>query len=135
MVLDPPEAGLRIGVAESEPVEPIRRPFTARVVTVFLFFGGLWAVANPIVLAVVSKGLCCICFPMFLETIWGVAAVVRAVQILFSRGRPKAPVVLVLIQMYLGGALDLPNTVLGVLNLLMLCAPRSRAYFRNEWGE
>jgi hypothetical protein len=124
-----------VGIAEEASQVIPRKPFTARLVAFFLFVGGLCAIANPIVLAILSNGLCCYCLPMFFEVIWGVAAVIRGGQLLFARRRQSAPVVMVLFQMYLGGALDLPNSLLGILNLLMLCAPKSRAYFRNEWGE
>jgi len=32
------------------------------------------------------------------------------------------------------GAFDLGNTLLGFLNVLLLCAPAARRYYRNEWG-
>jgi hypothetical protein len=134
VVLDPPDAGLRVGVAVEEPKVVLPRPFQARLVGVFLFLGGLVAIANPIAMSAFSGGLCCVCLPMFLEMIWGVVAVIRGLQILFVY-RPRSPVILVIIQIHLCGAFDLVNTLLGIFNLLMLCAPRARAYFRNEWGE
>ena len=39
--------------------------------------------------------------------------------------------VAVLTQVLLSGAFDLVNTTLGVLNVLLICFPESRAYYRN----
>jgi hypothetical protein len=138
VVLDPPEGGVRIGLRapEARPDEaPVPRPFAARLVAVFLIAGGVWAFVNVIGFLVVSQGLCCLWLPMFLELPWGVAAVVRGGQLLFLPGRPRTPVIMVLLQMHLCFAFDVVNTLLGFFNLLMLCAPKARAYFRNEWGE
>jgi hypothetical protein len=72
---------------------------------------------------------------MLPELPWGVAAVVRGGQLLFARGRPRVPAVVVMLQVFTCGAFDLGNTLLGVLNVLFVCSPAARRYYRNEWGE
>jgi len=97
--------------------------------------GGVWAFIHPIGLIVYLQGACCFWPFLALEPIWGVVAMVRGFQIFFARPRPRIPLFLVLSQIHLSGCFDLANCLLGVLNLLMLCAPNTRRYFRNEWGE
>jgi len=108
------------------------RPFQVRLVAFFLVLGGLWAWVHVIGLLVWSKGACCFCPGMPAEMVWGVAAMVRGVQLLLTRRRPRPPTILVLTQVLLSGALDLVNAMLGVLNVLLICFPESRAYYRNE---
>ena len=72
---------------------------------------------------------------MILEIGWGVTALVRGAMLLFTRTRPRAPAVLLMLQILISSAaFDLVNTLLGVFNVLFVCAPSSRQYYRNEWG-
>jgi hypothetical protein len=135
VVLDPPEPGVRVGlpVPDPRPDElPPPRPFKVRLVAVFLVLGGLWAWVHVIGLAVWSKGGCCFWPGMLAELVWGVAAVARGIQLLMTARRLRPPTILVLSQVLLSGAFDLVNTTLGVLSVLLICFPESRAYYRTE---
>lgn len=48
---------------------------------------------------------------------------------------PSANALTVCLQLLTCGGFDPVNTFLGVLTVLLICAPKSRGYFRNEWGE
>jgi hypothetical protein len=138
VVLDPPEPGLRIGLPASEPrsrPEPVRKPWQARLVAVFLIFGGIWAFVHVIGFIVISKAVCCFWPGMLAELVWALAAIVRGGQLLIARGRPRVPAIVVMLQVFTCGAFDLGNTLLGVLNVLLVCSPAARRYYRNEWGE
>jgi hypothetical protein len=138
VVLEPPEAGVRIGVPATEPEpkpEPIRKPWQARFVAFFLLVGGIWAFVHVSLFAFKTNALCCAWPGMALEIGWGVTALIRGAMLLFTRTRPRAPAVLLLLQVLIASAaFDLVNTLLGVFNVLFVCAPSSRRYYRNEWG-
>jgi hypothetical protein len=137
VVLEPPEAGLRVGVPVAEPKDPpAPKPWQARLVASFLLVGGVWAFVHVVAFVVKLNGLCCLWPGMLLEAGWGVVALVRGAMLLFAGGRPRAPAIVVILQVLIGsGAFDLVNTLLGVLNVLLICAPASRRYYRSEWGE
>jgi hypothetical protein len=137
VVLEPPEGGLRVGEPVREPKPPAPpKPWQARFVAAFLLLGGVWAFVHVITLVVKMNGLCCLWPGMLLELGWGVAALVRGSMLLFAGDRPRAPAVVVILQILIGSAaFDLVNAFLGVLNALLICAPASRRYYRNEWGE
>jgi hypothetical protein len=135
--LEPPEHGVRVGEPVLEPREPPPpKPWQARFVAAFLLTGGMWAFVHVIVLSVKTGGVCCLWPGIILEVGWGVAALARGGILVAPRDRPRAPAVVVILQVLIGsGAFELVNTLLGVLNVLLVCAPASRRYYRNEWGE
>jgi hypothetical protein len=138
VVLDPPEPGVRVGLPVPDPPPErvrIRKPWQARLVALFLIAGGVWAFVHVIGFLVISKAVCCFWPGMMPELPWGVAAVVRGGQLLVARGRPRVPAVVVILQVFTCGAFDLVNTLVGVLNVLLVCSPAARRYYRNEWGE
>jgi hypothetical protein len=136
VVLDPPEPGLRVGLPAPDALrEPVRKPWQARLVALFLIGGGVWAFVHVIGFIVISKAACCFWPGMLAELPWAVAAIVRGGQLLVARGRPRVPAIVVMLQVFACGAFDLGNTLLGCLNVLLACAPAARRYYRNEWGE
>jgi hypothetical protein len=135
VVLEPPEPGVRIGIPHDEQLTPTSRPIATRLVAVLMIGGGVWAFVHVIGFTIRSGGLCCFWPLMFLELPWGIAAIVRGGQLLMTRGRPRVPAIIVCLQLLTCGGFDLVNTFLGVLNVLLICAPKSRGYFRNEWGD
>jgi hypothetical protein len=129
---------VRIGLPLADPPPaptPVSRPWQARLVAQFLIAGGLWAFVHVIGFLVLSKAVCCFWPGMLPELPWGVAAVARGGQLLVARDRPRVPAVVVGLQLLTCGAFDLVNTLLGVLNVLLICSPAARRYYRNEWGE
>ena len=135
VILDPPEAGVRVGLSVREPHPddlPPPRPFQATLVALFLVAGGVWAWVHVIGLVVWSKGGCCFWPPMLVELVWGVAAVVRGTHLLMTDRRPRPPTILVLTQALLSGALDLVSAGLGVLSVLLICLPEARGYYRDH---
>jgi hypothetical protein len=138
VVLEPPEAGVRIGLPAADPPAeraPAKKPWQARVVALLLIVGGVWAFVHVIGFIVISKVVCCFWPGMIAELPWAVAAIVRRGQLLLARGRPRAPAIVVTLQVFTCGAFDLGNTLLGFLNVLLVCAPVACRYYRNEWGE
>jgi hypothetical protein len=138
VVLEPPDPGVRVGLPVADPPPertPIQRPWQARFVAVFLILGGVWAFVHVIGFLLISNAACCLWPGMLAELPWGVTAIVRGCQLLFARGRPRAPAVVVGLQVLTCGAFDLVNTLLGVLNILLICSPAARAYYRTEWGD
>jgi hypothetical protein len=137
VVLEPPELEVRVGEPVREPKPPPPpKPWQARLVGFFLLLGGVWAFVHLTLFVVKLNGLCCLWPGMILEVGWGVTALVRGAMLLFGGGRPRAPAVIVILQVLIGSAaFDLVNTLLGVINVLLVCAPASRRYYRNEWGE
>jgi hypothetical protein len=134
VVLDPPEAGVRIGlpVADPRPDDQPTRPFAAWLVALFLLAGGVWAWVHVVWLLIWSKGGCCVWPGLLGEVVWSVAALIRGFQLLTTSGRPRAPAIVVLGQVLLCGAFDLVNTTLGAINVLLICLPGTRAYYRAE---
>jgi hypothetical protein len=138
VALDPPEPGLRVGLFVPDPPAeqtPVHKPWQARLVALFLIAGGVWAFVHVIGFAIYSKALCCFWPGMLAELPWGVAAMVRGGHLLVARGRPRVPAIVVMLQVLTCGAFDLVNTLVGILNVLLICAPSARRYYRNEWGE
>ena len=138
VVLEPPEPGVRVGLPVADPPRecpPLKKPWQARLVALFLIAGGVWAFVHVIGFLVLSKAVCCFWPGMLPELPWGVAAVVRGGQLLFARDRPRAPAVVVGLQLLTCGAFDRVTTLLGVLNVLLICSPAGRAYYRNVWAE
>lgn len=135
VVLEPPEPGVRVGELIADEPDKQSRPIAARLVAVFLIGGGVWSVVHVIGFTIRTGGVCCFWPFMFLELPWGIAAIIRGGQMLVSKRRQRVPAIVVILQVLMCGCFDLINTCLGVLNVILICAPKSRAYFRNEWGE
>lgn len=135
VVLEPPAAGVRVGIPAESPEVKVPKPIAVRLVGVFLLAGGVWSFIHVIGFTLRSGGLCCFWPMMFLELPWGIAASIRGGQMLATRSRPRVPAILVLLQVLSAGCFDLVNFALGFLNILLICAPGTRNYFRNEWGE
>lgn len=117
------------GDYDDEPRRRRGKPGTVSAIGGLLLGGGIYALLHALASVLLSHLTCCLWPGVYFALVWGVLAIIRGSAMLRQNDLHRSPKTLVILQIILIVNFDVINCVLGIISLILLSSPESRAYY------